>query len=710
MRNNEPEEASASGQRGDAGGHEVSQTSPSRQGGLRIGDVLVREGTITAAQLEEGLARQRERGGFLGQALVELGYVTHDKLVGFLVQQCKIPHINLLDYRIMPEILGLIPHETCFKYGVLPIDKLGRIVTVAMVDPLDIEALEQVRKACPDLKIKPILCDWSHLEQVMRRLRPAVKDNLEEVSMTSFGLSERPKPAVAAGEGPPGESAHATPGQDSAGAVREKVHQAMQLAAAAIAAQLRAAQTGKTSPPSIEEMATMMRAAIRDAMVASMASRPLENGSSTFSAEELVEPLRDSVRDALATLLMAGRQGAPPPQELARMIQESMRRAVRDAIPALAQEAQQPSRPPAEGRKVEQERDTRRVIAALQRGQAQQEVRIAQLLEAVTKATQAAERAASRAEEEARRAADEVESLAVAEHTRRELTPAQGPSWGLRRLSAAEKAARDALEARDGPGLRLRVDERLLAALESERPLAGFTFETFFVGPANDFTFKLGKSVAQNPGRDFNPFFLYGDVGVGKTHLINAIGNEVQQRNAEKVAGYVSSSRFAQRIIEALEDHALDALREAYCGWDMLILDDIQFLAGRIEAQEELFHIFNALHQAGRQIIIAGDKPPDRLGQLEKRLVSRFSSGIVAYLKSPERETRMEILRHHAATSGVNVSEEILALIAGRETTDIRRMTGALRKVVAFAGIVGQEITVDLVNEILSHLEAQQAE
>lgn len=171
----------------------------------------------------------------------------------------------------------------------------------------------------------------------------------------------------------------------------------------------------------------------------------------------------------------------------------------------------------------------------------------------------------------------------------------------------------------------------------------------------------------------------------------------------------VLSSRFASRLAEATRDQAVDLFRENYSHWDTLILDDVQFLGGRVEAQEEFFHIFNVLKQEGRQIILAADKSPDRLGLLEQRLISRFASGIVAYLHPPEWEARMQILKHQAAAKGVDVNDEILTLIAMRVPNDIRKMIGALHNVVAYAELVGKAITCEMANEILSHLVVEEA-
>ena len=171
--------------------------------------------------------------------------------------------------------------------------------------------------------------------------------------------------------------------------------------------------------------------------------------------------------------------------------------------------------------------------------------------------------------------------------------------------------------------------------------------------------------------------------------------------------GCVSASHFSRRLKDALAANAQDAFRDNYCHWDVLILDDIQFLGGRVEAQEEFFHIFNVLHQQGSKIIIASDKAPDRLGLLEQRLISRFSSGIVVEIKPPEWETRMQILRSHAGNSPV--PEEILSLIAMRVPGDVRKMVGCLRKVLAFAAHSEGPMTVELATEILSHLGGEAA-
>ena len=259
------------------------------------------------------------------------------------------------------------------------------------------------------------------------------------------------------------------------------------------------------------------------------------------------------------------------------------------------------------------------------------------------------------------------------------------------------------------PEQRMDADERVLAAMTSDRLIRGFTFLNYVDGKSNQFTCKLCKAVAANPGGEFNPFFLYGDVGLGKTHLINAIGTALFERDPDLRTGYVSSSRFASRLADAIRDQAVDVFRQNYCHWDMLILDDIQFLGGRVEAQEEFFHIFNVLQEQGRQIIIAGDRSPDRLGLLEQRLVSRFDGGIVASVKPPEWEARMVILKQQLKQGKTRVSDEVLSLIATRVTNDVRKMNGSLRKIVAYAELVGANVTCEMATEILSHLGVEEA-
>ena len=301
----------------------------------------------------------------------------------------------------------------------------------------------------------------------------------------------------------------------------------------------------------------------------------------------------------------------------------------------------------------------------------------------------------------------ESEAAAVTRANRAELE-ARDAERALRRKHASVSAFKTTrpkpLRAPRRPESHAESDQRVMEAMTSERLLEWFTFDGFFVGANNQFTHKLCRAVADQPGGEFNPFFVYGDVGLGKTHIINAIGNAVSSDDPDRRVGYVSSSHFAARLGDAIRDQAVDVFRENYCHWDLLILDDIQFLGGRVEAQEEFFHIFNVLQQQSRQIVIAADKSPDRLGLLEQRLVSRFAGGIVASLCPPEWETRMAILRHHVNGGRAGLPEEVLGLIATRVPHDVRKMIGSLRKVMAYAELEDEALDCETANEILDHL------
>ena len=801
---------------------QVKSGAPQPQVHKRLGDLLVEENLLAPDQLQEALAIQEKQGGFLGQILVSQGFITQEAVASCLVKQCKIPHLSLLDYDIGSDVLSLIPEAVCRKHNLLPIDKLGRILTVAMVDPLDIDALEEVRAACPELRIKPILCNWEHFELVANKVFSG-KDKAGgsgEVTAQSLGLRMAParekapaeKPAPAATEVSPAPAVHApaeslnadalmramresmretiqefiaaqqphaptdlaaftesikesmselahslqapatgatapTP-QDFAAVMRETVsalsqeikqrdqaHEnlaesirdsvggAMQEALAAVVVQLRAEsrQRDQQAGPSTEELAALMQASVREA-VSGVAAELREAKSEAsaagggFSAEALAESIRDSVggamQEALASVLLQMRadamQGAeksaagpetPSLEGFADALRDSVGGAVQEAMAemvvqlrAMAGKKEGEVNPEAVAQIVRDAQgellhSVQQTLEATQMAQAQQENRLAQIAEAVLQSVQ--------------KSSQLVENATVQAGVQHDLQQRRRKQHAsVSPFGAPRHEVADAKEA----------DAAVLDALDSETPQEGFTFENFLPGKTNAFTHKLSQAVAANPGQEYNPFFLYGHVGTGKTHLINAIGNAIlaQAPDAHRI-GYVSASHFARCLKEAIADNALDAFRENYCHWEVLILDDIQFMGGKVEAQEEFFHIFNVLHQQARQIIIASDKPPDRLGLLEERLVSRFSSGIVAELKAPEWETRMGILRQVVAECGVEVPEEILALLAMRVPNDVRKMMGALRKIIAFANLVGQEMSCELADEILSHLGVEEA-
>jgi chromosomal replication initiator protein DnaA len=1060
----------------------------------RLGDMLLEEGVITRAQLEEALARKEQDGAFIGKALVELGFIDQKTLMSFLVKQCKIPHISLLDYEVNSELLKLVPKELCLTYHLIPIDKLGKILTVAMADPLDEVALEELRACCPELRIKPILCDWDHFVVVARRLFTDDAGGLQELTAESlFGgskasstsTSEPPKasnevarnpkaeeaaveaaveqlikqasgaPAKGKGDAAPGKPADsktakaaedaasartlspsrparpasaphhsqvpveeladrmqmgfervmkeamaglaaeirqvvpATPAsfseelvgllqenlqsalretlepfletiresaegketpppvssQELASAVADTVRETVQGAIGTIAEDLhrvvseREAATPGPSPqefadllnesvrgtmqdavtaivtetseslktqleasqpsadalaeriresvqdamqdvvsalsehtrrieeaiqaepgtPSAEELATMLRSTVQEAMhgmteaLAEQArqiaeSRPetpvptpediadairssvqdsmrgmtealseqtrqlaeLAKADDSPSPEEMAAAIRSSMQDSMREMAdalheqtrqlaaLAQADDGPSPEEMAAAIRSSVQDSMREMVAALTEqtrhlaalaEADDGPTPEAMAEAIRSSmQDSMREMASALHEQTRQLTTLAQsddgpspedmaaalgasvrgamedalknlaeelaaskpdegpLREALTnqavQTAQAAEdmRAALNALREAIQASHEAQVareahlsellertlLAAQEAQAAKETPPDDansdtivPLYGRRRgagnsakyasVTLLRQPSDDTIDAiRDSAALG-DPDERVWAALDSENPLEALTFDNYYVGKANSFTFTLAKAVAESPGKEYNPFFLYGEVGTGKTHLINAIANAIQEADRDIRVGYVSAGRFASRLVEAVHDKELDAFREGYCHCDVLVFDDVQFLAGHVEVQEEFFHIFNALQMENRQIILAADRAPDKIGQLEKRLVSRFSGGIVANLSPPDWESRIKILRRQGQESGIAVPEDILALIATRVSNDVRKMTGCLRKVIAFAKLMERDLTCDLAVEILTHLGVGEA-
>ena len=467
----------------------------------RLGQMLVEEGLIRPDQLQEALAKQQETGQFIGKVLIELAYIAEQELVAFLVRQCKIPHLNLLDYEIKKEVLDLVPYEMCREHGVLPVDKLGSILTVAMMDPFDNGVLEKIRDRT-GLKVKPVLSNWYDFELVFSRLFGAGRTKTKQDAHTAK-QSERPLQVRATGRGP-----------------------------------------------------------------------------------STVEEETDKKNNVLETVDIE-EQGAPPEVEEADKDREV-------GVPL-------------EGHK-------------------------------------------------------EVPRIA--------------------RAPRAEK----------------------LKDTDDELPIPEYTFENFLVGQVNTFTYAIARAVADAPGTEYNPLFIYGDVGLGKTHLICAIGNEVLRTQPEKRVIYTSAGTFSTQLVEAIQRHDLVSFREHYTNRDVVIMDDAQFLAGREKTQEEFFDIFNAFHEEHKQIVIASDKPPAELVALEKRMVSRFAGGIVAGVASPEWETRMAILKYQAEMAECEIPEEVLSLVATRVPDDVRKLLGALHKIVAFCELVQQDMSSDLAQEVLDHL------
>ncbi len=229
-----------------------------------------------------------------------------------------------------------------------------------------------------------------------------------------------------------------------------------------------------------------------------------------------------------------------------------------------------------------------------------------------------------------------------------------------------------------------------------------YTFDRFVVGNNNQLAAAAAHAVAEAPARMYNPLFIYGGVGLGKTHLMHAIGHEMLRRTPDKRVLYLSSERFTNELIGAIQGGTMAEFRRMYRQIDLLLVDDIQFLEGKKQTQEEFFHTFNALHDAQRQIVLTSDRPPKEIG-LEDRLVSRFEWGLVTDIQLPDFETRVAILRKRAEEDGLEISamEEVLDFIARHCTSSVRELEGAVIKLLAYSSLTRREINVDLAREAL---------
>ncbi len=231
-----------------------------------------------------------------------------------------------------------------------------------------------------------------------------------------------------------------------------------------------------------------------------------------------------------------------------------------------------------------------------------------------------------------------------------------------------------------------------------------YTFETFVVGHGNRFAHAAAMAVAEAPAKAYNPLFIHGGVGLGKTHLMQAIAHHVLKTHRSAKIMYVTSEKFTNDMINSISANTMEAFRTKYRSIDVLMIDDIQFLAGKDRTKEEFFHTFNTLHGSSKQIVISSDRPPKEIPTLEERLRSRFEWGLIADIQPPDLETRIAILQRKAGLEELPVPQDVLTLIATKMVSNIRELEGALIKVIAYASLTGEEVTLPMVESILKDI------
>jgi chromosomal replication initiator protein len=239
--------------------------------------------------------------------------------------------------------------------------------------------------------------------------------------------------------------------------------------------------------------------------------------------------------------------------------------------------------------------------------------------------------------------------------------------------------------------------------LPSEEPKLNpkYTFDSFVVGPSNRFAHAAALAVSESPAKAYNPLFIYGKVGLGKTHLMQAIGHHISRMKPNMKFIYISSEKFTNQLINAIQNRTTLRFRQMYRNVDLLLIDDIHFIAGKESTQEEFFHTFNALYDAHKQIVVSSDRSPKDIPALEERLVSRFEWGLVTDIQPPDIETRIAILRKKAEREGVNTPDDVTYFVAEKIRSNIRELEGALIRVAAYAKLVGKDINLDLVKDVL---------
>jgi chromosomal replication initiator protein len=235
-----------------------------------------------------------------------------------------------------------------------------------------------------------------------------------------------------------------------------------------------------------------------------------------------------------------------------------------------------------------------------------------------------------------------------------------------------------------------------------------YTFDSFVIGSSNRFAHAAALAVAEAPAQAYNPLFIYGGTGLGKTHLLQAVGQYVGEHSKKLSVRYITSETFMNDFINSLRDKRIEGFKQRYRTYDLLLIDDIQFLEHKERIQEEFFHTFNSLYEAGRQIVISSDRPPREISTLEERLRSRFEWGLITDIQPPDLETRIAILRKKVKTDGIHVPDpQVLTFIAGRVSTNIRELEGALTRVVAFSSLTARPMTVELAQDVLKDVFPQ---
>ena len=229
----------------------------------------------------------------------------------------------------------------------------------------------------------------------------------------------------------------------------------------------------------------------------------------------------------------------------------------------------------------------------------------------------------------------------------------------------------------------------------------GYTFDRFVVGPSNKFAHAAAIAVAQNPGKIYNPLFIYGNSGLGKTHLLLSIGQAIRQNTPAANIAYVKAEDFVNQMIRSIQSGATEAFRQKYRNADLLLMDDIQFIAGKESTQEEFFHTFNCLYEAGKQIVITSDRPPLEMVKLDDRLRTRFEGGLLADVQPPDVETRMAIIRNKAAQFGMMLSDDVVKYIAENITSNVRQLEGVVKRLTAYRDSLDDTITVDSVKRAI---------